>query len=616
MKNSFIKRILVALLAVIMLLSVVSCKDGNDNATDATTTTAGGGSTDGSSEDSSTVYFDIVKDGVAVPVRYGAGANHDEIQQAKTVAERLYKITGVVVDWDISMKNDPETVEIIVGKGAAMDYPEVEEAIAGLGYGEGCARIIGNKLVIVGVDNDSTILAIDGMIKSFMNYKDENNNIRINDKFSVSATSNELIAQMPVYEMYTPVVVDRNNNCYSMEFDTKTKTFERYQKLMTDSGFELYASKTIDENVYNTYVNEETRVVATSIYAKFNNKCRIIVEWLDNTELPTKAEDNKYTPVPGLESTITQVGLWYANATTPLISPPNKDGREFYNFFNGMSYVIRLADGSFIVVDGGHNNPTNEENLYNILKAQSPDPDKIVIAAWFISHDHGDHTGVLNLFIGKHKDVEIERFIYNFPGEELGNSEAVTKSLRSMIRGFYPDTPIVTAHPGQEFNIRNAKITMLYTMDVYFKDTLSDPNNASIVWQMELNGKTFMCLGDYSEGGDTLLNLYSAETLKSDIVQVAHHGISGMSNTVYEKIAPEYAFWPVSNFQLDWDGIGENKPIDLTKAEKYDMNKYLLEMPDEKVFVARDDVSVMTIESNGDIKTNVYEDVNTYLAEK
>ena len=606
-------KILAVLIAIFMIVpAIVSCaKDEGGTSSD----TPNGGN--GSSEDTS-VYFDIVKDGKCIPVRYGIGADSGEIQLAKGVAEKINRMTGADVEWQLAMSYNASTLEIVVGRGAAVDYPEIEQAISELGYGEGIVKMIGNKLVIVGADNASVELAINEMIKNFMNTKDENNNIKVSDKFFISKCANELVAKMPVYDKYTPVVVDRNNETYSFEFETNKKTFENYLELMTNSGFELYASKTIDENVYNTYVNEETQVVATSIYAKYNSKCRLIIEWLYNTELPTKAADNKYTPIPGLDSTITQVGLWYSNGTTPLVSPPNEAGREFYNFFNGMSYVIRLDDGSFIVVDGGHDNPVSAKNLYDILKAQAPNPENIVVAAWFISHDHNDHIGIFSSFIGKYKDVKIERFIYNFPGEELGNSEAAGKNLKSRIVGFYPDAAIIKAHPGQEFNIRNAKITILYTMDVYFKNipTDFDPNNASIVWQMELNGKTFMCLGDYSEGGDTLLNLYSKETLKSDIVQVAHHGISGSSNSVYEKIEADYAFWPVANLYLDWNGIGGNKPIDLTKDGKATMNKYILDMPDENVFIARDDVYVMTIGNSGNIKTTGYDTVSDYLSGK
>ena len=628
MKVTFLKRILILALAVIMLLSVVSCKDkgsedangGNgestsasDSASGSDSNTASDSSDDGSdsSEDTTEApknYIDIVKDNVCIPILYSASSNGDEIECAKYIAERLNRSVGIQAEYTYFISYNPDPIEIIVGNSADRDYPEVEQAVAMLGYGEGLAKMIGNKLVVVGSDGEALTKIVTEMIKKFINEYKDGTNISIPEDFECSVAANELIAQMPVLENYTPTIVDRNNECYSFEFGTKENTFNRYLTLLTKNGFELYASKDIEGNIYNTYVNEETGIVATSIYAKnYSKNCRLLVEALENTELPTKAEDNVYTAIPGLESTITQVGLWYANESTPLIDPPNSEGREFYNYFNGMSYVVRLADGSFIIVDGGHNNPVSVQNLYNILKEQAPDPNNIVIAAWFISHDHEDHTGIFNTFLGNYKDViTIERFIYNFPGKDLGNNSNVDRSLR---------TKIIKAHPGQEFNIRNAKITMLYTMDVYFKDSTVanwDTNNASIVWKMEMNGKTFLSMGDYSESGDTLLKLYSAETLHVDVLQLAHHGISGTSANVYTTINPDYAFWPVSNLQLDWNGLNGG-PIDLTTGWHGTMNTPILNMDQSKVFIARDDVYVMTIGENGEISTEWYDDVSEYI---
>ena len=46
------------------------------------------------------------------------------------------------------------------------------------------------------------------------------------------------------------------------------------------------------------------------------------------------------------------------------------------------------------------------------------------------------------------------------------------------------------------------------------------------------------------------------------------------------------------------------------------MNKYILDMPDENVFIARDDVYVMTIGNSGNIKTTGYDTVSDYLSGK
>ena len=44
------------------------------------------------------------------------------------------------------------------------------------------------------------------------------------------------------------------------------------------------------------------------------------------------------------------------------------------------------------------------------------------------------------------------------------------------------------------------------------------------------------------------------------------------------------------------------------------MNQLILNMDQSKVFIARDDVYVMTIGTNGAISTSKYETVNEYVA--
>ena len=130
---------------------------------------------------------------------------------------------------------------------------------------------------------------------------------------------------------------------------------------------------------------------------------------------------------------------------------------------------------------------------------------------------------------------------------------------------------------------------------------------------------------DYdSLGNNTLTTLYSATTLKSDIMQVAHHGISGMrspekkalglyydySNTAYGMIAPEYAFWPVCDMHVVWK---EGETVHDLQLDEMTMNRYIWdEMDQSKVYVAADDVVVMTI-NDGAIGVTTYADATAYL---
>ena len=56
----------------------------------------------------------------------------------------------------------------------------------------------------------------------------------------------------------------------------------------------------------------------------------------------------------------------------------------------GISTVIRLPDGRFVVFDGGWENGQDAHQLMDVLKAQTP-YERPIIAAWIMTHPHIDH---------------------------------------------------------------------------------------------------------------------------------------------------------------------------------------------------------------------------------
>ena len=68
-------------------------------------------------------------------------------------------------------------------------------------------------------------------------------------------------------------------------------------------------------------------------------------------------------------------------------------------------------------------------------------------------------------------------------------------------------------------------------------------NDASLVFKITAPNKTVLFLGDLGpEGGDVLYE-ESRHLLKSDIVQMAHHGHMNIGMEVYAAIEPEACLW-------------------------------------------------------------------------
>ena len=83
-------------------------------------------------------------------------------------------------------------------------------------------------------------------------------------------------------------------------------------------------------------------------------------------------------------------------------------------------------------------------------------------------------------------------------------------------------------------------------------------NNSSMVIKMNLPQTSILFLGDTGEeSGDKLLSTQK-DKLKSDIVQVAHHGQGGAKESLYKEINPTICLWPTPEWLWD-NNSGEGK---------------------------------------------------------
>ena len=371
----------------------------------------------------------------------------------------------------------------------------------------------------------------------------------------------------------------------------------------------------------------------TLSYTPNTQEMRVIVEPTKNTDLPLTNEGYE-APADKVTSTVTQIGQWYGEdkgTVTEEFFPREGSGSIFgvdkdfaTGKVSGMGYVIRLEDGSFIVVDGGYDTDTHVDNLYNVLLKQAEGKD-IVIAAWVFTHAHNDHADAFKIFTNKYaSNVTIESFIYNFPADAAAMAGGVTApNLNQIYEAMdkYEGAKRIVARAGQTHTVRNAQLNILFTYDMMLPYKLVDYNICSVVFNVEIEGSTILFLGD--AGGETINNkgtlsymmdIYTAETLGADIVQAAHHGLDAYNygneaapfetiTSFYSLVGAEHAFFPVAaHYVKDGDNnfwIDERAAYSaLSGATKY---------------VAADDVVVLTLNGSGSVSAKTYEDVSSYV---
>jgi len=296
----------------------------------------------------------------------------------------------------------------------------------------------------------------------------------------------------------------------------------------------------------------------------------------------------------------------------------------------GMGYILQLEDGRFIIVDGGsyHSENYTREILYETLSelhkratgAAPSESNPLHIAAWLVTHSHGDHYVNMNSFLSKYvpkKVIKMDYLIGNFPEVSTiypvgSDTTGMGGSTRATMLKHFTDagvTPFkyVKVHTGMSLYFANLKmeIVMTYEDHAPFRITNSNDTNTVTKWTIAssdaASGKitastakndptktTWMMLGDsciYASrwmcamwGGtyNASTKYYDGSYLKTDMVQLAHHGNIGCEVALYKTIQAAVVWFPhnsksyngyTQNGKNTWQRHVDNTTINLSCVE-------------------------------------------------
>ena len=215
----------------------------------------------------------------------------------------------------------------------------------------------------------------------------------------------------------------------------------------------------------------------------------------------------------------------------------------------GMGYLIRLCDGRFIMIDGFVGEYEEPDYLMETILAQHEREGKPVIAAWIVTHPHGDHFFGTARFMKKYGEaVQLKHLIYNFPRPDMVNFSNPTE-FYEMVENRKDRIEIYTPHAGESFTYADAKFDVLFTGEDLYPDRGLTCNSTSLVMMMELAGRRVLWLGDLKkDGGDFIARRYPAELLDCEFLQVGHHGYGINSKKLYRAVNPKVLMWPCADY--------------------------------------------------------------------
>lgn len=257
---------------------------------------------------------------------------------------------------------------------------------------------------------------------------------------------------------------------------------------------------------------------------------------------------------------------------------------------NGASFVIQLKNGHFIIHDGGRT--YDAPYLLDYLESLTPDGEKPVVEAWFISHAHGDHHGALMSIIDKkewYSRIYVDGIYFMEPTKdfiETTTYDAYT-DMWTLARSY---VLFESSDGGQCKYYRPQFGQRYYFCDMYIDVCLTpeqfpleayysgDFNETSIWLMHHIEGQRTLIVGDTSYTGmNQSMSMFDESYLDVDVYAVSHHGINVYDYftdfmTVKTALYPNWrvgSLWQDTSTRTNLTRIEDNKHLVESVAEAY-----------------------------------------------
>ena len=211
---------------------------------------------------------------------------------------------------------------------------------------------------------------------------------------------------------------------------------------------------------------------------------------------------------------------------------------------NGASFVIQLKNGHFVVHDGGKQ--IDAPYFLDYLEELTPGDSKPVIEAWFISHAHGDHYGVMKEISSNASyasRIYVNGVYFQIPADEvvaLSYDESPQQAVYTASRSYVmfkteggSQTKFYRPQYGQRYYFCDIAIDVCmtpeqYTLESYYiSNGYTDMNDTSIWLMHHIEGQRMLIGADaFHTGIRAMMNMYDQEYLNTDVFVVLHHGIN------------------------------------------------------------------------------------------
>lgn len=219
-----------------------------------------------------------------------------------------------------------------------------------------------------------------------------------------------------------------------------------------------------------------------------------------------------------------------------------------------MGYLLKTDTGKLIIIDGGTVEDTN--HLIDTINKKGGKVDY-----WFITHAHDDHAGAFTQIVNN-TDIEVKHIyasLNEYEWYEKNEPERAnfSKLLIDTLNKKELKNKVETVYLNEKIEIDEIKVEILGVRNPEIIENAG--NEQSMVIKFDTGDTTLLILGDTGVKSSQKLLENQKEKLKSDIVQVAHHGQAGATEELYKAVNPKICLWPTTKWLWNNDvGNGED----------------------------------------------------------